>query len=85
MAEPILSVRGLHVRFSLRGRSLHALRGIDREELLCVWEALDEFINASYSASNVPYLGAGALINKKFRKKQFFLEWTELFRIFATD
>ena len=29
MAEPILSVRNLHVRFSLRGRSLHALRGID--------------------------------------------------------
>ena len=33
MAEPILSVRGLHVRFSLRGRSLHALRGIDLDVL----------------------------------------------------
>ena len=29
MSEPILSVRNLHVKFSLRGRSLHALRGID--------------------------------------------------------
>ncbi len=29
MSEPILSVRNLHVQFSLRGRSLHALRGID--------------------------------------------------------
>ena len=29
MNTPILSVSGLHVKFSLRGRSLHALRGID--------------------------------------------------------
>ncbi len=33
MADPILSVRGLHVRFSLRGRILHALRGIDLDVL----------------------------------------------------
>ncbi len=29
MSKPILSVRNLHVQFSLRGRNLHALRGID--------------------------------------------------------
>ncbi len=29
MADTILSVRGLHVSFTLRGRTLHALRGID--------------------------------------------------------
>ena len=29
MSEIILSVRNLHVKFSLRGRELHALRGID--------------------------------------------------------
>ena len=28
MQEPILSVRDLHVKFRLRGRTLHALRGI---------------------------------------------------------
>ena len=28
MSQPILSVSNLHVRFSLRGRSLHALRGL---------------------------------------------------------
>ena len=29
MTEPILSVRGLHVMFNLRGRKLHAIRGVD--------------------------------------------------------
>ena len=29
MNKPILSVSNLHVRFSLRGRSLHALRGLN--------------------------------------------------------
>ena len=27
--DPILSVRGLQIRFGLRGRTLHAIRGID--------------------------------------------------------
>ena len=31
MNHPILSVSGLHVKFSLRGRTLHALRGVDLE------------------------------------------------------
>ena len=33
MANPILSVRNLHVKFRLRGRVLHALRGIDLDVL----------------------------------------------------
>lgn len=33
MANPILSVRNLHVKFNLRGRVLHALRGIDLDVL----------------------------------------------------
>ncbi len=33
MPNPILSVRDLHVKFSLRGRVLHALRGIDLDVL----------------------------------------------------
>ena len=33
MSKPILSVRNLHVKFTLRGRELHALRGIDLDVL----------------------------------------------------
>ena len=33
MSKPILSVRNLHVKFTLRGRELHAMRGIDLDVL----------------------------------------------------
>ena len=55
MNKPILSVSNLHVKFSLRGRTLHALRGIDLD------------VHAGESLAIVGESGCGkSVLNKNF-------------------